>query len=284
MNISSFERQKNVLIPDVNPQMWLGRFFCSFFVLFIVLVSSGFSKQAVSTSKFISLRPEESIKNMLPLSKSLVNPRFSKATNRKLFPAAFRYLGTSKKTFQLVLIRHGESTWNQENKFTGWYDCPLSVKGSKEAEDAGKLLKENNFCFDIAYTSMLQRAIRTLWYTLEQTGCMYIPVTCAWQLNERWNYVAFLLFLSSLCDIHCELFIRHYGALQGLDKKETVAKFGSDQVNIWRRSYDIPPPACDKESSHHPSNDIRYAGNPEAQAISTESLSVNKKYKNCERL
>jgi len=148
-----------------------------------------------------------------------------------------------------VLVRHGESTWNQENKFTGWYDCPLSDKGQEEAKAAGKLLKENKLVFDVAYTSMLQRAIRTLWHSLEQTGLMYIPLKNCWQLNER-----------------------HYGALQGLDKQETVAKYGKDQVNVWRRSYDIPPPECDITSEHYPKNDPKYASIAEASVIRTESL------------
>eukprot|EP01035_Chromulina_nebulosa_P030641 gene30641-40734_t len=133
---------------------------------------------------------------------------------------------------QLVLLRHGESTWNDENKFTGWYDCPLSSKGKAEAEAAGKLLKANEFQFDIAYTSYLQRAIRTLWYVLEETELMYIPIQPAWQLNER-----------------------HYGALQGLDKKQTV--------NVWRRSYDIPPPDCEADSPMLPANDPKYKHIPE---------------------
>jgi 2,3-bisphosphoglycerate-dependent phosphoglycerate mutase len=124
-----------------------------------------------------------------------------------------------------VLIRHGESTWNQENKFTGWYDCPLSEKGHTEAAAAGKLLKEGGFKFDIAYTSYLKRAIRTLWHTLEQTDLMYIPVKHSWELNER-----------------------HYGDLQGLNKARTAEKYGADQVKIWRRSYDVPPPGIGGES------------------------------------
>lgn len=151
--------------------------------------------------------------------------------------------------FHLVLVRHGESTWNDENKFTGWYDCPLSKKGEAEAIAAGKLLHENNFKFDLAYTSYLQRAIKTLWHSLEQTGQMYIPVNHAWQLNER-----------------------HYGALQGLDKQQTVEKFGKDQVLIWRRSYDIPPPECEDGSPMLPANDPRYSAFPEARKIKTESL------------
>ena len=151
--------------------------------------------------------------------------------------------------YTLTLIRHGESTWNEENKFTGWYDCPLSVKGHKEAAAAGELLKQNNVKFDLAYTSMLKRAIRTLWHTLEQTDCMSIPIVNAWELNER-----------------------HYGALQGLDKQETVTKYGKDQVNVWRRSYDIPPPQCETSSPHYPGNDPKYAHLPAAKLIRTESL------------
>lgn len=156
---------------------------------------------------------------------------------------------SKKEPFQLVLVRHGESTWNQENKFTGWYDCPLSTKGEGEAIAAGKLLKEGNFKFDVAYTSYLQRAIKTLWHSLEQSGNMYIPVHHAWQLNER-----------------------HYGALQGLDKQETVQKYGKEQVLVWRRSYDIPPPPCDSGSPMLPANDEKYAAFPEAQKVTTESL------------
>lgn len=155
----------------------------------------------------------------------------------------------SMKTNTLVLIRHGESTWNNENKFTGWYDCPLSDKGNKEAAEAGKLLAVEGFKFDIAYTSKLKRAIRTLWHSLEQTDQMSIPIVNAWQLNER-----------------------HYGALQGLDKKETVAKYGDEQVNIWRRSFDIPPPECDTSSTHYPGNDPKYSAIPEASKIRAESL------------
>jgi 2,3-bisphosphoglycerate-dependent phosphoglycerate mutase len=137
----------------------------------------------------------------------------------------------------LVLVRHGESTWNLENKFTGWYDCPLSPKGHDEVIEAGQLLKREGIVADVAHTSLLRRAIRTLWHVLEQTDLMWIPVQKAWQLNER-----------------------HYGALQGLDKQETVNKYGKDQVLVWRRSYDVPPPIVDKTSPHHPANDPRYAG------------------------
>lgn len=137
----------------------------------------------------------------------------------------------------LILVRHGESTWNLENKFTGWVDVPLSPKGHEEVKEAGKLMNEAGLLPEVAFTSLQKRAIRTLWYVLEGTDRMWIPVTNAWQLNER-----------------------HYGALQGLDKQETVDKYGKDQVLIWRRSYDIPPPVVDRSSEHHPSNDPRYAG------------------------
>lgn len=142
----------------------------------------------------------------------------------------------------VVLVRHGESTWNEENKFTGWYDCPLSNKGKGEAQEAGDLLRQYDYSFDFAYTSMLKRAIKTLWYSLEKTDSMSIPIRNAWQLNER-----------------------HYGQLQGLDKKATVEKYGSEQVNVWRRSYDIPPPECDTDSVHAPINDKKYAEHPGAQ-------------------
>jgi len=137
----------------------------------------------------------------------------------------------------LVLVRHGESTWNLENKFTGWVDVPLSPKGHEEVIEAGKLIKEAGIVPNVAFTSLQKRAIRTLWHVLEQTDLMWIPVTKAWQLNER-----------------------HYGALQGLDKQQTVDKHGKEKVLIWRRSYDVPPPTVDRSSEHHPGNDPRYAG------------------------
>ena len=121
---------------------------------------------------------------------------------------------------KLVLLRHGESVWNKENRFTGWTDVDLSEKGVKEAHDSGKILKAEGYTFDVAYTSVLKRAIRTLWITLEEMDLMWIPVHRCWRLNER-----------------------HYGALQGLNKSETAEKFGDDQVLVWRRSYDTPPPA-----------------------------------------
>lgn len=150
----------------------------------------------------------------------------------------------------LVLVRHGESTWNLENKFTGWYDCPLSPKGHEEVIEAGKLIKAEGIKADVAFTSLLQRAIRTLWHVLEQTELMWIPVKKAWQLNER-----------------------HYGALQGLDKQQTVDQYGKDQVLVWRRSYDVPPPTVDKTSEHHPASDPRYAGFDFPQDF-TESLAT----------
>jgi 2,3-bisphosphoglycerate-dependent phosphoglycerate mutase len=152
---------------------------------------------------------------------------------------------------ELVLVRHGESTWNDLGLFTGWYDCALSEKGRKEAQSAGLLLKDQGYTFDIAYTSTLKRAIRTLWYSLEETDCMYIPIVNAWELNER-----------------------HYGGLQGLDKKDTVAKYGLEQVNIWRRSYDVPPPPCNEDSEHHPKNDVKYKNIPAACKINGESLAL----------
>eukprot|EP00585_Thalassiosira_rotula_P007877 CAMPEP_0196157706 /NCGR_PEP_ID=MMETSP0910-20130528/44511_1 /TAXON_ID=49265 /ORGANISM="Thalassiosira rotula, Strain GSO102" /LENGTH=287 /DNA_ID=CAMNT_0041422433 /DNA_START=89 /DNA_END=952 /DNA_ORIENTATION=- len=148
----------------------------------------------------------------------------------------------------LVLVRHGESTWNLENKFTGWVDVPLSPKGHEEVIQAGQLVKEAGIVPTVAFTSLQKRAIRTMDHVLEQTDLMWIPVTKAYELNER-----------------------HYGALQGLDKQQTVDKHGKDQVLIWRRSYDIPPPTVDKSSEHHPSNDPRYADHDFPEDF-TESL------------
>lgn len=150
----------------------------------------------------------------------------------------------------LVLVRHGESTWNLENKFTGWVDVPLSPKGHEEVKEAGKLIKAEGIQLDVAHTSLLKRAIRTLWHVLEQTDFMWIPVNKAWELNER-----------------------HYGGLQGLDKQETVDKYGKDQVLVWRRSYDVPPPTVDTSSEHHPTNDKRYDAHTYDNDF-TESLST----------
>ena len=136
----------------------------------------------------------------------------------------------------LVLLRHGQSTWNQENRFTGWIDVPLSDAGRAEAHEAGRQLREAGIDFDIAYTSLLKRAIHTLWIAFDEIDAAWLPVERSWRLNER-----------------------HYGALQGLNKAETAAKHGDDQVLIWRRSYDIPPPPLDREDPTHPSRDRRYA-------------------------
>ena len=150
---------------------------------------------------------------------------------------------------RLVLLRHGESIWNQENRFTGWYDVDLAEKGMNEAREAGRLLKAQGFVFDLAFTSVLKRAIRTLWLALDEMDLLWIPVTKSWRLNER-----------------------HYGALQGLNKAETAAKFGDEQVLIWRRSYDMPPPALDKADSRFPGQDPRYAGLSEKELPLTECL------------
>ena len=150
---------------------------------------------------------------------------------------------------KLALLRHGESTWNKENRFTGWTDVDLSDKGVQEAKTAGLLLKQNGFIFDVAYTSLLKRAIKTLWIVLEDIELMWIPVNLSWRLNER-----------------------HYGALQGLNKAETAAKFGEQQVLLWRRSYDVRPPALDKSDNRYPGNDPRYKGLPEKYLPLTECL------------
>ncbi len=150
-------------------------------------------------------------------------------------------------TGKLVLCRHGQSTWNLENLFTGWHDVDLTEQGLAEAKSAGQLLGQLDFTFDLAYTSVLKRAIRTLWIILDEMDRMWIPVERSWKLNER-----------------------HYGALQGLNKAETAAEHGEDQVKIWRRSYDIPPPALDASDPRHPGHDPRYVGIDNLPA--TESL------------
>ena len=152
---------------------------------------------------------------------------------------------------KLVLLRHGQSTWNLENRFTGWTDVGLSEQGFAEAHAAGKLLKEGSYVFDVAYTSVLRRAIQTLWIVLEEMGVEWIPVVNAWQLNER-----------------------HYGALQGLNKAETAQKFGEAQVKLWRRSYDVPPPALQLDDERHPKFDPRYASLTPEQLPATESLKI----------
>ena len=136
---------------------------------------------------------------------------------------------------KLVLVRHGESTWNKENRFTGWTDVDLSAKGIEEAQEGARILKADGYHFDLAYTSVLKRAIRTLWIVLDEMDLMWIPVHRSWRLNER-----------------------HYGALQGLNKAETAAKFGEAQVKIWRRSYDIRPPALTPDDDRYPGRDPRY--------------------------
>ena len=153
--------------------------------------------------------------------------------------------------YEVVLLRHGESTWNDIGLFTGWYDCPLSEAGIAEARDGGQLLKEEGYEFDLCYTSYLKRAISTLWLALEEMDQQYVPVINSWRLNER-----------------------HYGALQGKDKKETVAKFGEDQVKIWRRSYDIPPPEVDESSEHFPGNERKYKDVPVEDLPKCESLKL----------
>ena len=150
---------------------------------------------------------------------------------------------------KLVLIRHGESTWNKENRFTGWTDVDLSAKGREEAHEGGRVLKAEGYTFDVAYTSVLRRAIHTLWTVLDEMELEWIPVHRSWRLNER-----------------------HYGALQGLNKAETAAKFGEDQVKIWRRSYDIPPPALTADDERYPGHDPRYRGLTAAELPLTECL------------
>jgi 2,3-bisphosphoglycerate-dependent phosphoglycerate mutase len=151
--------------------------------------------------------------------------------------------------FRLVMLRHGESTWNKENRFTGWTDVDLSERGREEAAESGVLMKDAGFEFDVAHTSLLKRAIRTLWIALAEMDMMWIPERRSWRLNER-----------------------HYGALQGLNKAETAAKHGEAQVKIWRRSYDIPPPPLAQDDPQHPSRDRRYADLPSNEAPLTESL------------
>jgi len=148
-----------------------------------------------------------------------------------------------------VLVRHGQSDWNQKNLFTGWYDVDLTEQGRKEAQTGGRTLADAGLTFDIAFTSVLVRAIRTLWVVLDEMQLTWIPVEKHWRLNER-----------------------HYGALQGLDKAQTAAKHGAEQVKIWRRSYDIPPPALPESDERHPIHDPRYATLPSSVLPATESL------------
>jgi 2,3-bisphosphoglycerate-dependent phosphoglycerate mutase len=151
--------------------------------------------------------------------------------------------------YRVVLLRHGESTWNKENRFTGWKDVDLSDKGRAEAAEAGRLMAAEKYEFDVAYTSVLKRAIRTLWIALDEMDMMWLPVHKSWRLNER-----------------------HYGALQGLNKAETAAKHGEDQVLIWRRSYDIPPPPLGLDDPDHPSRESRYGSLSAKELPVAESL------------
>ena len=152
---------------------------------------------------------------------------------------------------KLVLVRHGESEWNKENRFTGWTDVEVSDKGRAEAQEAGQLLKKEGFSFDFAYTSVLKRAIHTLWNILDQVNQQWLPVEKSWKLNER-----------------------HYGALQGLDKAETAAKYGDEQVKLWRRGFAITPPALEKSDERFPGHDPRYAKLAESELPATESLAI----------
>ncbi len=151
--------------------------------------------------------------------------------------------------YKIVFMRHGESTWNLENRFTGWTDVDLTAKGVLEARDAGRVLRDAGFSFDVAYTSVLKRAVRTLWLALDEMDMMYLPIKNDWRLNER-----------------------HYGALQGLDKGETAAKYGDAQVLVWRRSYDVPPPPLAADDERTSFKDPRYAGLPREAIPLTECL------------
>ena len=153
--------------------------------------------------------------------------------------------------YKLVLVRHGQSVWNLENRFTGWTDVGLTDQGRAEALEAGKLLKEGGYVFDVAYTSVLRRAIQTLWIVLQEMNLEWIPVVNSWQLNER-----------------------HYGALQGLNKAEMAKKFGEEQVHVWRRSYDVPPPPLEENDERHPKFDPRYASLTPGELPATESLMI----------
>jgi 2,3-bisphosphoglycerate-dependent phosphoglycerate mutase len=152
---------------------------------------------------------------------------------------------------KVVLLRHGESQWNLENRFTGWTDVDLTPKGRDEAKEAARLLREGGYTFDVAYTSVLKRAIRTLWIVLDEMDLMWLPVYGSWRLNER-----------------------HYGALQGLNKAETAAKYGDDQVKVWRRSYATPPPALTPDDDRYPGRDRRYANLSKDELPLTESLEL----------
>lgn len=150
---------------------------------------------------------------------------------------------------KLVLLRHGESLWNKENRFTGWTDVDLSERGIEEARAAGRILRQEGYVFDVAFSSVLKRAIRTLWLVQDEMDLMWIPVQLSWRLNER-----------------------HYGALQGLNKAEMAARFGQQQVLLWRRSYDVAPPPLEKSDPRYPGHDPRYRGLDEKDLPLTESL------------
>lgn len=154
---------------------------------------------------------------------------------------------------KLVLLRHGESTWNKENRFTGWTDVDLSEKGREEARAAGQLLKKEGFHFDLGFTSVLKRAIRTQWIVCDEMDLLWIPIRKSWRLNER-----------------------HYGALQGLNKAETAAKYGDEQVHIWRRSYDVLPPLLESSDDRHPARDPRYAGEKDMPAGESLKTTVDR--------
>jgi len=155
--------------------------------------------------------------------------------------------------YKLVFLRHGQSTWNLENRFTGWTDVDLTDQGRAEAHSAGQLLRQGGYTFDVAYTSVLKRAVKTLWIVLEEMDLEWLTVINAWQLNER-----------------------HYGALQGLNKAETAAKYSEAQVKLWRRSYDIPPPPLDMEDTRHPRFDRRYAALEPGELPQCESLKLER--------
>ena len=166
-----------------------------------------------------------------------------------LFRVKFTNRDKHMTTYTLVLVRHGQSTWNLENRFTGWTDVDLTEQGVQEAHEGGRLLREGGYTFDMAYTSVLKRAIKTLWIVMEEMELEWIPVVRGWQLNER-----------------------HYGALQGLNKAEMAVKFGEEQVKIWRRSYDTKPPALELDDPRHPRFDRRYAGLTASELPATECL------------
>jgi len=177
------------------------------------------------------------------------NLRHTSVTTESRSPRRLRLARGEMSTHKLVLVRHGESTWNKENRFTGWTDVDLSEKGVQEAHEAGRTLWNEAYVFDIAFTSVLKRAIRTLWIMLDELDQMWIPVHNHWRLNER-----------------------HYGALQGLNKAETASKYGEQQVLLWRRSYDVRPPALEKSDERYPGSDPRYRDLNEKEIPPCESL------------